>query len=274
MRFWVRVPVLSEQMTVTEPSVSTAGSLRISALRRSMRWAPIARVKVTTAGNPSGITATATLIAVSRRSDNASPPSAPMATTSAATATPAERELLAHPVEALLQRRPAGAHPLQQGGDATEFGAHPGGHDHAPAAAVGDLGTRVGHVGAVAERAGRRRRRAASICLVDRFGLAGERRLLDPQPGRLDQPKIGGHDVAGLEQHHVAGHQLDRGDLDHPAIAVRPDRRHGEPAQRGDGPLGPVLLDEPEQREQHHDRADRSRFEDTSPTPATTPPHR
>ena len=29
MRFSVRVPVLSEQITVTEPRVSTAGSLRI-----------------------------------------------------------------------------------------------------------------------------------------------------------------------------------------------------------------------------------------------------
>ena len=32
MRFSVSVPVLSEQIVVTEPSVSTAGSLRISAL--------------------------------------------------------------------------------------------------------------------------------------------------------------------------------------------------------------------------------------------------
>ena len=60
MRFCVRVPVLSEQMTVTEPSVSTAGSLRISALRLSILCAPIASVKVTTAGRPSGMTATAT----------------------------------------------------------------------------------------------------------------------------------------------------------------------------------------------------------------------
>jgi len=39
--FWVKVPVLSEQMTVTDPRVSTAGSLRISALRRTIRWAPM-----------------------------------------------------------------------------------------------------------------------------------------------------------------------------------------------------------------------------------------
>jgi hypothetical protein len=34
MRFSVSVPVLSEQITEVAPSVSAAGSLRISALRR------------------------------------------------------------------------------------------------------------------------------------------------------------------------------------------------------------------------------------------------
>ena len=92
--FSVRVPVLSEQITVTEPSVSTAGNLRISALRRSMRCDPIANVKVTTAGSPSGMTATATLIAVRTRSDADSPPIVPISTTSAATATPTSASCL------------------------------------------------------------------------------------------------------------------------------------------------------------------------------------
>ncbi len=42
-------------MTVTDPSASTAGSLRIMALRRAMRWTPSASVTVMMAGNPSGI---------------------------------------------------------------------------------------------------------------------------------------------------------------------------------------------------------------------------
>ena len=63
IRFSVSVPVLSEQMTVTEPRVSTAGSLRIRARRLSIRCAPNARAMVTTAGNPSGTAATARLIA-------------------------------------------------------------------------------------------------------------------------------------------------------------------------------------------------------------------
>ena len=55
----VRVPVLSEQITVTEPSVSTALSLRVMALRRAMRCTPSARVMVRMAGSPSGMAATA-----------------------------------------------------------------------------------------------------------------------------------------------------------------------------------------------------------------------
>ena len=55
----VSVPVLSEQMTLTEPSVSTAGSRRMMALRRAMRCTPMASVIVMIAGRPSGIAATA-----------------------------------------------------------------------------------------------------------------------------------------------------------------------------------------------------------------------
>ena len=55
----VSVPVLSEQITETEPSVSTAGRRRMMALRAAMRCTPIASVMVITAGRPSGIAATA-----------------------------------------------------------------------------------------------------------------------------------------------------------------------------------------------------------------------
>lgn len=52
-------PVLSEQMTETEPSVSTDGSFLTIALRFDIRRTPRARVTVTTMGRPSGIAATA-----------------------------------------------------------------------------------------------------------------------------------------------------------------------------------------------------------------------
>src|SRR3954454_14309373 len=57
--FLVSVPVLSVQMYVTEPNVSTAGSLRISVLKRTILLAANAREIVITAGSASGIAATA-----------------------------------------------------------------------------------------------------------------------------------------------------------------------------------------------------------------------
>lgn len=77
MRFWVRVPVLSEQMVVTEPSVPTDGRRRTSACTATMRRAPRASSTVTTAGNASGMAATARLMAVRAMSSGASPRSTP-----------------------------------------------------------------------------------------------------------------------------------------------------------------------------------------------------
>ena len=62
IRFSVRVPVLSEHITVAQPRVSTAGSLLINAFLCTIRRTPIAKAIVTTAGSPSGTAATAKLI--------------------------------------------------------------------------------------------------------------------------------------------------------------------------------------------------------------------
>ena len=56
------MPVLSEPMTDTLPSVSTADSRRTRALRFTIRCAPRASEIVTTAGRASGTTATASAI--------------------------------------------------------------------------------------------------------------------------------------------------------------------------------------------------------------------
>ena len=61
----VSVPVLSEAMTVTDPSASTAGSVRTMACCVAMRWADSASDSATTAGSDSGTAATARLTAVS-----------------------------------------------------------------------------------------------------------------------------------------------------------------------------------------------------------------
>ena len=64
MRFWVRVPVLSEQMTPAQPRVSTAGSFFTIAPRLAIRPTPRASTRVTMAGRPSGMAATARETAV------------------------------------------------------------------------------------------------------------------------------------------------------------------------------------------------------------------
>ncbi len=66
------------QITVVEPSASTAGSFLITAARLAMRPTPIARVIVTTAGRPSGIAATASAIEALNMSTKASPRTSPM----------------------------------------------------------------------------------------------------------------------------------------------------------------------------------------------------
>ncbi len=79
MRLSVRVPVLSEQITLTEPSVSTLGRRRTSAFTVTSLRAPSANSTVTTAGSASGMAATARLIAVSAISNSGSPRSTPIA---------------------------------------------------------------------------------------------------------------------------------------------------------------------------------------------------
>ena len=62
--FFVSVPVLSEQTTLTAPSVSTDGSLRTIVFTFAILETESARTIVTTAGSPSGTAATAREIAV------------------------------------------------------------------------------------------------------------------------------------------------------------------------------------------------------------------
>ena len=62
--FWVRVPVLSEHITVVLPRVSTEGRLRTMAFCLASLCTPSASTTVDTAGRPSGMAATASDTAV------------------------------------------------------------------------------------------------------------------------------------------------------------------------------------------------------------------
>ena len=78
IRFWVRVPVLSAQIQVTDPRLSTAARRRTRAWRAAIRRAPSASATVTTAGSASGIAATARLTATRNITRGASPRSTPI----------------------------------------------------------------------------------------------------------------------------------------------------------------------------------------------------
>ncbi|GAB2607709.1 hypothetical protein GCM10009696_11350 [Kocuria himachalensis] len=80
------MPVLSVAMCVVDPRVSTADSCLTITPRRASRWTPVARVKATTAGSPSGMVATARDTAVSISSVQGCPrirPRTPPTTTTA-----------------------------------------------------------------------------------------------------------------------------------------------------------------------------------------------
>ena len=91
----MRVPVLSVQITVVDPRVSTAGSLLIMAFFLAMAWVPKAKARVTTKGRASGTPATARAMAVIRDSMMGEPRLASSTKTIAATANTRRACLLA-----------------------------------------------------------------------------------------------------------------------------------------------------------------------------------
>ena len=105
-------------LKVTDPSVSTAGSLRIKAFRRNIRRAPSARAIVTTAGNPSGAAATAKLTAVRNIRSRGSPRNAPSANTTATITIAAVTSRRPEMIEPFLQRSPFRCDRLDQFRDA------------------------------------------------------------------------------------------------------------------------------------------------------------
>ncbi len=74
----VSVPVLSLQITVVQPRVSTAASLRTTARRRAMRCTPTASAMVIATGRPSGTMPTTWLMATSAIVAKGSPCTTPM----------------------------------------------------------------------------------------------------------------------------------------------------------------------------------------------------
>ncbi len=85
--FLVSVPVLSEQINVVQPSVSTAGSRLTMAFRLAILCTPMANAPVTTAGRASGTAATARLTPHRNISKSSFPLRTPRSDMTATTAT-------------------------------------------------------------------------------------------------------------------------------------------------------------------------------------------
>jgi hypothetical protein len=92
---FVSVPVLSEQMTETLPSVSIAGRRRTSALRFTIRCAASVSEIVVTAGRASGTTATASAVPNRSISRKGWPRNSPRATTTSTTTSAARARTIA-----------------------------------------------------------------------------------------------------------------------------------------------------------------------------------
>ena len=155
--FFVSVPVLSEAMTLAEPSVSTAARCRTIAFRRAMRCTPIESTAVTTAGSPSGTAATASATPEDQHVEDRGQPADVLDDDDRRDHDDGdddddEAEELAGAIELPLQRRGFVARLLQQSGDATHLGPHAGrGHDRL-AVPVGRRRAAEDHVVAIAER--------------------------------------------------------------------------------------------------------------------------
>ena len=86
MRFSVSVPVLSVQMTVAAPSVSTLVSRRTRTWRRAIRRDAIASASVTVGSRPSGTLATMMPMANTKLAQRDSPSASPITKTMTPTA--------------------------------------------------------------------------------------------------------------------------------------------------------------------------------------------
>ena len=84
---------------------------------------------------------------------------------------------------------------------------------------------------------------SGSVCFSTGTRFAGQRRFVDVQIALVQQAQIGRHAVAGLQQHHVAGHELRRGNPQ--LLTAAPHRGLGDDhlRQRVDGLLRFRLLE-------------------------------
>ena len=259
--FWVRVPVLSEQMTWAQPRVSTAVRRRMTALRLDMLVTPMESTMVTTVARPSGMAATArdtatmkVLMMVSRWKSPALQQAE--GEDEHADAQHQHAEDAAELAQLALQGGLAVLGLGQGVGDLAHLRVHAGGADHRPAPAVDHGGAHIDHALAVAQGDIPLLRDGGGL-LLHRHALAGEGGLLGLEAGALQDAAVGGHGVAGLQDHHVAGHQLLALEEDHLPVPQHLAGGGGHLLEGLDGLLRLALLVHAQHGvDDHHDEDD------------------
>ena len=224
---------------MAEPSVSTAARCRTMALRRAMRCTPIDSTAVTTAGQALGHRRNSQRDAEDQDVEEGGGAAHVLDQDDRGDHDDGDRhhdeaEDLAGAIQLALQRRPLLFGLLQESGNATHLGAHPGrGHDRR-AMSVGRRGAAVDHVVAVAQR-----NLLGDGCRVlgDGQALARQRGFRRLEARRLDEPRVGGDRVAFFDQDDVPRDDLGRRDASPLAAADHRSVGGRHRAKRGDGRL-------------------------------------
>ena len=153
-----------------------------------------------------------------------------------------------------LQRRLPILGLRQRTSDFTHLRVHARGSDHGRAPAIDHGGPHIDHVLPVSQ---------GDVLpalpemdevyeLIDRNGLSRESRLFDFEACALQNPPVGGDSVAGLQQHHIACHQIFTADGHHLTIPQNLGGGCGHLLQRLNGFLRLVLLIHSQDSIDHH----------------------
>jgi len=164
-----------------------------------------------------------------------------------------DAELAAKHGQLALQRRRFPANHLCKAGDPAELGIHPGGDDHAGPAPVRYGRAHPSHRTSLGEGCvlgGRRGRLGA------RRGFAGQSGFVRLQVQGLGQAQVRRDPIPDLEPDQITGYQLGRVDLALHAIAKHTATRREHATQSIHRALGLPLLHEAEHAVEHHDRED------------------
>ena len=256
IRFSVIVPVLSEQITVVDPSVSTAGSRRTSA--PGARQAPESRRERDGRHRRQAFRdgrdgqADRGLEHQGDRFTLEDPDAGDQCADAETDGEQATAELF----DLMLERGRALARQGDELADAAELGGEAGrGHDRR-AGPRKHAGPEVHHVDPLGER--RRRLEPGLRHLLHRRALSRQRCFIDLHRCAPDESPVGRHLCARLEDDDIAGNQLGRGKIRDPAVPA--DGRMGngqgpEPGQRDAGPPFGTETDRRIQKERGQDRA-------------------